>query len=62
MPINIRPLSDDDIQSQLRNEENTKRTKITPVILDRWQGLDADKVIMENYFTDGRISVDEYKW
>lgn len=44
--------------SQQKNEETTKLKYITPVILDRWQ--DVDKILMEYYFTDGRISVDEY--
>ena len=43
---------------QLKNEENTKKKLITPIILERWG--DMDKVLMEYYFTDGRISVDEY--
>ena len=43
---------------QQKNEETTKLKYITPVILDRWQ--DVDKILMEYYFTDGRISVDEY--
>ena len=44
--------------SQQKNEETTKLKYITPVILDRWK--DVDKILMEYYFTDGRISVDEY--
>lgn len=60
MPINPTPLSTDDINTQQKNEENTKRVKITPVIMERWSGLSTDKVIMEYYFTSGRISVDEY--
>ena len=51
MPFKIDP-------SQQKNEETTKLKYITPVILDRWQ--DVDKILMEYYFTDGRISVDEY--
>lgn len=60
MSINPVPLTVADIASQMQNEENTKRTKITPVILDRWAEASADKILMEYYFTDGRISVDEY--
>lgn len=44
--------------NQQKNEETTKLKYITPVILEKWQ--DIDKVLMEYYFTDGRISVDEY--
>ena len=44
--------------NQQKNEETTKLKYITPVILEKWQ--DVDKVLMEYYFTDGRISVDEY--
>lgn len=44
--------------SQQNNEETTKLRYITPVILDRWGN--HEKVIMEYYFTDGRIAVDEY--
>lgn len=44
--------------NQQKNEETTKLKYITPVILDRWK--DVDKILMEYYFTDGRISVDEY--
>ena len=51
MPVSIDP-------DQQKNEETTKLRYITPVILERWQ--DVDKVLMEYYFTDGRISVDEY--
>ena len=51
MPVSIDP-------DQQKNEETTKLRYITPVIWERWQ--DVDKVLMEYYFTDGRISVDEY--
>ena len=51
MPVSIDP-------DQQKNEETTKLRYITPVISERWQ--DTDKVLMEYYFTDGRISVDEY--
>lgn len=43
---------------QINNEENTKRKYITPIIEARWQ--DTDKILMEYYFTDGAIAVDEY--
>ena len=51
MPVTIDP-------SQQNNEETTKLRYITPAILDRWG--DADKILMEYFFTDGRIAVDEY--
>lgn len=51
MPVTIDP-------EQQKNEETTKLRYITPVILERWQ--DEDKILMEYYFTDGRIAVDEY--
>lgn len=44
--------------NQQKNEETTKFKYITPVILSKWS--DADKILMEYAFTDGRISVDEY--
>lgn len=51
-------ISDDEIREQQNNEENTKLKYITPVIQEKWQ--DIDKIVMEYYFTDGRIIVDEY--
>lgn len=60
MNIKPAPLTAADISQQQQNEENTKLNKITPVIMDRWKDMAADKIIMEYYFTDGRISVDEY--
>jgi len=60
MSINPTPLDIGDIASQQKNEENTKKNKITPIIQDRWKDLSAEKIIMEYYFTNGRISVDEY--
>ena len=45
-------------QNQQKNEETTKLRYITPVLLEKWG--DADKIIMEYFFTDGRIAVDEY--
>ena len=44
--------------NQQISEETTKLRYITPVILNRWGG--DEKIIMEYYFTDGRIAVDEY--
>lgn len=48
----------DALAFQLQNEENTKRTLITPVIESKWP--DGDCCICMEYFTDGRITVDEY--
>ena len=60
MSISVKPLDPGKISDQLKNEETTKLTKITPVILDRWKDMSEGKIIMEYYFTSGRISVDEY--
>ncbi len=57
----IEGLSDYSIQEQLKNEENTKRTLITPFIEKCWNDTSHDKILMEYYFTDGRISIDEYQ-
>ncbi|NLG02482.1 MAG: hypothetical protein GX567_01395, partial [Clostridia bacterium] len=46
MNINPTPLDVVDIAEQQKNEENTKLNKITPIILDRWKGLSADKILM----------------
>ena len=53
-------LTDNDVATQLKNEENTKRRLITPVLEKCWHDDKKDKIIMEYYFTDGRISIDEY--
>lgn len=53
----VTPIDADVLRLQLENEENTKRTLITPVLEERWPG--KDRIVME-YFTDGRITVDEY--
>lgn len=44
-----------ELERQKRNEENTKLKYITPIIKERWE--DLDNIIMEFYFTDGRIRV-----
>lgn len=54
----LNSLTPDEVAAQQRNEENTKLKYITPIIKERW--VDIDKVVMEYYFTDGRISIDEY--
>lgn len=51
-------LTPEEIAEQQNNEENTKLRYITPVIQAKWK--DIDKIVMEYYFTDGRITVDEY--
>lgn len=51
MPVTIDP-------NQQKNEETTKLRYITPVLLEKWG--DVDKILMEYFFTDGRIAVDEY--
>lgn len=43
---------------QSRNEETTKLQFITPEITKKW--TDLSKIIMEYYFTAGRIAIDEY--
>lgn len=54
----IKPLSAAVIAEQLRNEENTKKAFITPILEQRWPG--QDRIVMEYYVNDGRITVDEY--
>jgi len=51
VPVTIDP-------NQQKNEETTKLRYITPVLLEKWG--DVDKILMEYFFTDGRIAVDEY--
>ena len=45
-------ITPDKLQKQLKNEENTKRKYITPIIEERW-GKDTDDIVMEYYFTAG---------
>lgn len=47
----------DDIESQKRNEETTKLSIITPIITEKWGG--TDNIVMEYYFTKGKINVGE---
>lgn len=56
---NKRTIPDEEILKQQNNEENTKKRYITPIIEERW-GKNPDHIIMEYYFTAGRITVDEY--
>lgn len=47
-----------ELLQQQQNEETTKMNLITPVIQKKWQA--NDKIVMEYYYTNGRISIDEY--
>ncbi len=49
-------ITPDKLKEQLRNEENTKRLYITPVIEERW-GKNTDNIVMEYYFTAGRVNI-----
>jgi len=51
-------LSPEEIVEQQKNEENTKKKYITPIIEERWGKENSDNVIMEYYFTDGRVNID----
>jgi len=51
-------LDPNDLLVQQQNEETTKMKYITPVIEKKWGNV--DKIVMEYYYTDGRISIDEY--
>jgi type I restriction enzyme R subunit len=50
-------LKSEEILEQQKNEENTKAKYITPIIQERW-GDNSDNIIMEYYFTDGRVNID----
>lgn len=50
-------LKPEEIAEQQKNEENTKAKYITPIIQERWR-YNSDNIIMEYYFTDGRVNVD----
>lgn len=56
--MGLSTLPTDELAAQQKNEETTKLKYITPVIMTKWP--DVDKIVMEYYFTDGRISIDEY--
>lgn len=51
-------LTPEEIAEQQKNEENTKKKYITPIIQERWGKENSDNIIMEYYFTDGRVNVD----
>ncbi len=51
-------LTAEEIAEQQKNEENTKKKYITPIIQERWGKDNSDNIIMEYYFTDGRVNID----
>ncbi len=51
-------LTPEEIAKQQKNEENTKKKYITPVIQERWGKENSDNIIMEYYFTDGKVNID----
>ena len=51
-------LTPEEIAEQQKNEENTKKKYITPAIQERWGNENSDNIIMEYYFTDGRVNID----
>lgn len=51
-------LTPEEIAEQQKNEENTKKKYITPVIQERWGKENSDNIVMEYYFTDGRVNID----
>ena len=53
MPIQI---TQEELDTQRANEENTKARLITPIIKDRWDN-DIESIVMEYYFTDGKVEI-----
>lgn len=51
-------LDPNELLEQQKNEETTKLQLITPVIQKKWKL--TDRIVMEYYYTAGRISIDEY--
>ncbi|MCM1122116.1 MAG: DEAD/DEAH box helicase family protein [Eubacterium sp.] len=51
-------LTPEEIAEQQKNEENTKKKYITPIIQERWGKENPDNIIMEYSFTDGRVNID----
>lgn len=49
-------LKSEEILEQQKNEENTKAKYITPIIQQKWGG-NSGNIIMEYYFTDGRVNI-----
>lgn len=50
-------ISKENLEAQLKNEENTKHRLITPVIQSRW-GENLENIVMEYYFTDGKVNLE----
>ncbi len=50
-------LTHEEIEKQQKNEENTKKKYITPIIQERWGKENSDNIIMEYSFTDGRVNI-----
>ncbi len=48
----------DEIEKQQKNEENTKKNYITPIIQERWGKESSDNILMEYPFTDGRVNIE----
>ena len=51
-------LTSEEIAEQQKNEENTKKKYITPIIQKKWGKENSDNIVMEYYFTDGRVNID----
>lgn len=51
-------LDPNELLEQQKNEETTKLQLITPAIQKKWKT--TDRILMEYYYTAGRISIDEY--
>ena len=47
----------EEIAEQQKNEENTKKKYITPIIQERWGKENSDNIVMEYYFTVGRVNI-----
>lgn len=57
----MKQVSKEEIEIQLKNEENTKNLHITPILMERW-GIDRpENVITEYKITDGRVSINGEK-
>lgn len=54
----LKAISQDYINSQLKNEENTKLYNITPILQERW-GKDGQKIVQEYKIDAGKIQFKE---
>lgn len=54
----MKPISQEYIDSQLKNEENTKLYNITPILQERW-GKDGQKIVQEYKIDAGKIQFKE---